>query len=52
MSELKDLWQTVKIYKLKKIFDAAANPHPQNPKESFLSFEAFKQLFAELQQYP
>jgi hypothetical protein len=27
VSELKDLWQTVKVYKIKKLFDSVAVPN-------------------------
>ncbi len=48
VSELKDLWQAVKIYKMKKLFDVTAFSPNKTEQSKQLTFEGFKKLFPSL----
>ena len=47
VSELKDHWTTLQVYKIKKIYDKAAITHPEYQKHTHLPFEHFVTLFSE-----
>lgn len=45
---MKEMWETVKLYKIKTIFDRSAT---QNDGKALLDFESFVSIFSEFVQY-
>ena len=49
---MKDYWTTVQVYKIKGLYDLASKIHPEYKKTSFIEFDSFVSLFAELKVLP
>lgn len=45
VSELKDYWTTIQLYKMKKIYEKKSSKHPEYSKHTHITFEKFKEIF-------
>lgn len=52
VSEIKDYWTTLQVYKIKKLYDSVATKNPEYQKHTHLELNNFIKLFPEIQNYP